>query len=151
MRKLAVAASMVVALALPGVAQAKTVKVNVDIPNANVVTNPPGLFTSPTPPPPGAYTFAGFGSFTGAGGGSLLFHGIVATEHETLISAVFRFSGGSISVFGVSTDTTSDTEYYSITGGTKKYRGIRGDAKLYNETDSDEPTGSDKFTVRFRF
>jgi hypothetical protein len=145
------AGALVVALAVPSAAQAKTLKVNVTVPNANVVTNPPGLFTSPTPPPPGAYTFAGFGSFTGAGGGRLVFNGIVATDHETLISAVFQFRGGSISVFGVSTDTTSDTEYYSITGGTRKYRGIRGDAKLYNETSSDDPTGADKFSLKFDY
>jgi hypothetical protein len=153
MRKLLLAGALVAALAVPSAAQAKshTLRLNVAIPNANVLTNPPGLSTNPTPPPPGAYVFAGVGTFTGGGGGRVVFSGTAVSGNETLIQAVLTFRGGSITALGLSTDDARDKEYSAITGGTRKYRGVRGDAVQTNDKPSDDPNGVETFTLTLKY
>jgi hypothetical protein len=153
MRKLILAGAVAAALAVPSAAQAKshTLRLNVSIPNASVLTNPPGLFTNPTPPPPGAYVFAGVGTFTGGGGGHVHFSGTAVSGNETLIQAILSFGGGSITALGLSTDDPKDKEYYAITGGTRKYRGVRGDAVQTNDKPSDDPNGVETFTLTLKY
>src|SRR3954468_7930805 len=135
-----------------GPAQAKsqhTVRFKVTIPTASILTNPPGLFASPTPPPPGAYTIAGSGTANGPGrlDGKISFSLTAFSENEQLLTAVLRLPTGTMVVTGVATDAP-DVEHFALTGGTGRYAGVRGEATLTDEKNSDV---AETFTLTFKY
>jgi hypothetical protein len=103
----------------------------VTILNADVTTNP--ATTSGTPPAGELLMIGGSGTFTGAGDGHVYFTIASVSKDTGLLDAVLAFKDGTITVQGLSTAATGDTEHYAITGGTGKYRGARGEVTLSGE------------------
>src|SRR4051812_1113951 len=89
------------------------------IPSAAILTNP-----APTGPPAAGTLFliGGTGTFTGDRTGKVYFTLAFVDAHTSLLNAVLAFKNGTITAQGLTTDDTTDSEHYAITGGTGRYR-----------------------------